>query len=225
VTYHCFYFYSKAGNNRNASVSSGDYIWILFCYTFLYDFYVTFFGHLPKLDKNISSKRNYQNIFIKDCNIICEKGYETVHICLYSGMFSFYSQRSTTVHICSYSGMFSFYTQPNTTVLLCICLYSGVCSFYSHANTTVIIKIIIITKNLYCATKCRCKLSSANLSATEGLGAKQVCLQHTLETQQRDWELSCKSLGREFHAVHTYIFIFRYVQLLFPAKHYCTYLF
>jgi len=47
-------------------------------------------------------------------------------------------------------------------------------------------KLIIITKNLYCATKCRCKLSSARFSATVKLGMKQMCLQHTLANQQRD---------------------------------------
>jgi len=44
-------------------------------------------------------------------------------------------------------------------------------------------------KKLVCATKCRCKLSSARLSATVRLGTKQMCLQHTLETQQKDWAI------------------------------------
>jgi len=39
---------------------------------------------------------------------------------------------------------------------------------------------------LHTSHKCRCKLSSAHLSATVSLGTKQMCLQHTLETQQRD---------------------------------------
>jgi len=52
-----------------------------------------------------------------------------------------------------------------------------------QVNTT---NIIVITKNLHCATKCRYKLSSARLSATVRLRTKQMCLHHTLETQQRD---------------------------------------
>jgi len=55
------------------------------------------------------------------------------------------------------------------------------CSNFQMTLLQLII-IIIITKNLYCAAKCSCKLSSARLSATVGLGTKQVCLQHTLYT-------------------------------------------
>jgi len=59
--------------------------------------------------------------------------------------------------------------------------------FCGYSNISII--IIITTKHLYSATKCRHKLSSARLSATVKLGTKQVCLQHTLETQQKDWDI------------------------------------
>jgi len=54
--------------------------------------------------------------------------------------------------------------------------------------------IIIITKNLYYATKCRCKLSSTRLSATVGLGTNK-CVFSILLKLNKEIELSCKSLG------------------------------
>jgi len=47
------------------------------------------------------------------------------------------------------------------------------------------LKIIIITKNLYCATNADAN-SAAHALAIVKLGTKQMCLQHTLETQQSD---------------------------------------
>jgi len=41
-------------------------------------------------------------------------------------------------------------------------------------------------KKLVLRHKCRCKLSSARFSATVRKGTKQMCFQHTLETQQKD---------------------------------------
>jgi len=49
--------------------------------------------------------------------------------------------------------------------------------------------------------KMQMKLSSARLSATIRLETKQVCLQHSLLLKlNKEIELICKSLGREFHA-------------------------
>jgi len=66
----------------------------------------------------------------------------------------------------------------------------------------IIIIIIIITKHLYCAIKCRCKLSSACFSATVKLGTKRMCHQRfsILLKLDKQIEQYCKSLGREFHA-------------------------
>jgi len=53
-----------------------------------------------------------------------------------------------------------------------------------------------IIQKLVLRHKMQMQTQQRRLSATVGLGTQQMCLQHTLETQQ-DIELSCKSLGRD----------------------------
>jgi len=98
-------------------------------------------------------------------------------------------RRTRCTTSCAASSARSTRTTASSTSLKCLgvattgwLLYYELCRVHFY----VIIIILIITKNLYCATKCRCKLSSARLSATVTLGTKQMCLQHTLVTRQRD---------------------------------------
>jgi len=88
--------------------------------------------------------------------------------------------------LCKFNLAYSWITVMTMTVV-CGVLCSCICRLCVIECS--IIKIIIITKNLFFATKCRCKLSSARLSATVRLRTKQMCLQYTLETQQRDWAI------------------------------------